>query len=85
MKNGTWLGRLKDDIMVQEPSTFTEAMAMITKLIKMDEDTRLWREDEKMPIKNDDRFKSVRPRPQHPFSRNLAGNIASRLRKEVEN
>ena len=41
MKNGTRLGRLKDDIMVQEPSTFTEAIAMATKLINMDKDRRL--------------------------------------------
>ena len=41
MKNGTWLERLKDDIMVQEPSTFTKAMAMAIKLIKMDENRRL--------------------------------------------
>ena len=63
MKNGTRLGRLKDDIMVQETSTFTEAMAMATKLIKMNEDRRLWREDDKMLIKNDDRSESRRPRP----------------------
>ena len=41
MKNGTRLGRIKDDIMVQEPSTFIEAMAMAKKLINMDEDRRL--------------------------------------------
>ena len=51
MKNGTWLGRLKDDIMVQEPSTFTEAMTMATKLIKMDEYRRLRRDDDKTPPK----------------------------------
>ena len=72
IKVGTQLGRLKDDIMVQEPSTFTEAMAMTTKLIKMDENRRLRREDEKMPIKNDDRSESGRLRPQHPFFRNSA-------------
>ena len=36
MKNGTRLGRLEDDIMVQEPSTFTKAMEMATGLIDMD-------------------------------------------------
>ena len=36
LKNGTWLGRLKDDILVYEPYTFTEAMVMATRLIKMD-------------------------------------------------
>ena len=85
MKNGTRLGRLKDDIMVQEPSTFTEAMSMVTKLIKMDEDIRLRHEDDKMPIKNDDRSESRRPRPQRPFFRSSAGSTASRFQKEVKN
>ena len=84
MKNGMRLGRLKDDIMVQEPSTFTEAMAMATKLIKMDEDRRLRREDDKMPIKNDDRSESRRPRLQRPFFRSSTGSIASGYQKEVE-
>ena len=41
LKNGTWLGRLKDNILVQEPSTFIESMAMATKLIKINEDRML--------------------------------------------
>ena len=41
LKNGTRLGRLKDDIMVYKPATFTKAMAMATRLIDMDEDRRL--------------------------------------------
>ena len=77
MKNGTRLGRLKDDIMVQEPSTFTEAMVMATKLIKMDEDRRLRREDDKTPIKNNDRSESRRFRPQCPFFRSSIGSTAS--------
>ena len=85
MKNGMWLERLKDDIMVQEPSTFTKAMAMATKLIKMDEYRRLRREDDKTPIKNDDRSESRRPRPQCPFFRNSAGSTTSEFWKEVEN
>ena len=85
MKNRTRLGRLKNDIMVQEPSTFTEAMAMATKLIKMDEDRRLQHEDDKTPIKNDDRSESRRPRLQRPFFRSSTGSITSRYRKEVEN
>ena len=85
LKNGTRLGRLKDDILVYKPSTFTEAMAMAIKLIKMDEDRRLWREDDKMPPKNDDRSKSRRPRPQRSFFRSLARSIAGGYRKEVEN
>ena len=55
MKNGTRLGKLKDKIMTKEPTTFSEMMAMATKLIKMDEDRRLRREDDKIPIKNEDR------------------------------
>ena len=85
LKNGTRLGRLKDDIMVYEPSTFTEAMAMATKLIKMNEDRRLWREDDKMLIKNDDRSESRRSRPQRPFFRSSTGSTASGYQKEVEN
>ena len=41
MKNGTRLGKLNDKIMTKEPTTFSEVMAMATKLIKMDEDRRL--------------------------------------------
>ena len=74
IKVGTQLGRLKDDIMVQEPSTFTEAMAMATKLIKMDEDRRLRREDDKT---SDDRSESRRPRPQCPFFRSSTGSTTS--------
>ena len=77
LKNGTRLGRLKDDILVYEPSTFTESMAMKTKLIKMDEDRRLQYDDEKMPSKNDDRSESRRPRPQRSFFRSSAGTTAS--------
>ena len=77
MKNGTRLGRLKDDIMVYEPSTFTEAMVMATKLIKMDEDRRLQCEDDKMPIKNDDKSESRRSKPQRPFFRSSTGSTAS--------
>ena len=60
-------------------------MAMAIKLIKMDEDRSLRREDEKMPIKNDDRAESRRSRPQRPFFRRLTGSTASGYRKEVEN
>ena len=38
MKNGTWLGELKDKIMTKEPTTFSEVMSMAVKLIKLDED-----------------------------------------------
>ena len=85
LKNKTRLGRLKDDILVQEPSTFTEAMAMATKLIKMDEDRSLRCDDDKTPPKNDDRYEFGRPRPQYSFFRSSTGSIASRFRKEVEN
>ena len=85
MKNGTRLGKLKDDIMIEEPSTFSEVMAMATKLIKMDEDRRLRREDDKTPIKNEDRSESRRSRPQRPFFKSSAGGQASGFRKEVKN
>ena len=50
-KNRTRLGKLKDKIMTKKPITFSEVMAMETKLIKMDEDRRLRREDDKTPLK----------------------------------
>ena len=56
LKNGTRLGRLKDDIMVFKPATFIEAMAMVTRLIDMDEDRRLRQDDDKAPSRNDDKF-----------------------------
>ena len=85
MNNGPRLGKLKDDIMIEEPSTFSEIMAMAIKLIKMDEDRRLRREYDKTPIKNEDRSESRRPRPQRPFFRSSAGGLASGFRKEVKN
>ena len=63
MKNGTWLGKLKDKIMTKEPTTFSEVMAMATKLIKMDEDRRLQCEDDKAPLKNKERSEPRRPKP----------------------
>ena len=50
MKNGTWLGKHKDDIMIEKPKTFSEVMVMATKLIEMDEDRRLQCKDDKMPF-----------------------------------
>ena len=85
MKNGTRLEKLKDDIMIKEPKTFSEVMTMATKLIKMDEDRRLRREDDKMPFKNKDRSETRRPRPQHPYFRSSAGSPTSGFRKEVKN
>ena len=82
LKNGTRLGRLKDDILVQEPSTFTEAMAMATKLIKMDEDRRLRLADDKTFIKNDDRSDSRRPRPQCPFVKKFGRKHSQRIPKK---
>ena len=58
---------------------------MATKLIKMDEDRRLWCKDDKIPIKNDDRSESRRPRPQRPFFRGSVSSTTSGYRKEVEN
>ena len=85
MANETWLGKLKDKIITKEPTTFSEVMAMTTKLIKMDEDRRLWCEDDKMPSKIKKRSEPRRPRPQHPYFRSPAGSPASRFRKEIEN
>ena len=55
MKNGMRLRKLKEKIMTKEPTTFSEMMAMATKLIKMDEDRRLRCEDDKAPLKNEER------------------------------
>ena len=80
MKNGMRLGKLKDDIMIEEPSTFSEVMAMATKLIKMDEDRRFRREDDKTPIKNEDRLESRRPRPT-PLLQKLGGRPNHQIQK----
>ena len=85
MKNRMQLGKLKDDIMIEEPSTFSEVMAMAIKLIKMDEGRRMWREDDKTPIKNEDRSESRKLRPQHPFFRSSVGGPVSGFKKEVKN
>ena len=85
LKNGTRLGRLKDDILVQEPSTFTEVMMMATKLIKMDEDRRLRYGDNKIPLKNEEKFEPRRPRPQRPYFRGSTGGSTSGFRKKIEN
>ena len=85
MKNGTWLEKLKNDIMIEKPKTFSEVMVMATKLIKMDKHRRLWRKDDKTPLKNEDRFESRRPRLQCPFFRSSTGSPASEFRKEVKN
>ena len=85
LKNRTRLGRLKDDIMVYKPATFTEAMAMATRLIKMDEDRRLRQNDDKAPSRNDDKFGFRRFRPQRPFLRGSAGGPTIGFKKEVDN
>ena len=71
--------------MVYKPVTFTEAMAMATRLIEMDEDRRLRQDDDKMPFRNDDKFGFRRSRPQCPFLRGSAGGPTFELRKEVNN
>ena len=81
MKNGMRLGKLKDKIMTKEPTTFFKVMAMVTKLIQMDEDRRLWCEDDKAPPKNEERFEPMRPIPQRPYFRGSAGSPASEFRK----
>ena len=85
IKNGKRLGKLKDKIMIKEPKNFSEVMVMAIKLIKMDEDRRLRREDDKIPIKNEDRSESKRFRPQRPFFRSSVGDPTSGFRKEVKN
>ena len=85
MKNGTQLGKLKDKIMTKEPTTFSEVTAMATKLIKMDEDRRLRRKDDKVPLKNEERSEPRRPRLQRPYFRGSVGSPSSKFRKDIEN
>ena len=85
MKNGTRLGKLKDKIMTKEPTTFSEVMARTTKLIKLDEGRRLRREDDKVPLKKEERSEPKRSRPQRPYFRGSAGSPTSGFRKEIEN
>ena len=46
IKNETRLGKLNDKIMTKEPSTLFEVMTMVIKLIKLDEDRRMRRDDD---------------------------------------
>ena len=85
LKNGTRLGRLKDDIMVYKPTTFIEAMAMAIRLIEMDEDRRLRQDNNKTPFRNDDKFRFRRSRPQRLFPKGSAGGPTVEFRKEVDN
>ena len=80
MKNGIRFGKLKEKILTKEPATFFEVMAMTTKLIKLDEDRRTRRYDDKIPFKRDERSEHRRPRVQRPYLRGPTGN----LQKEVE-
>ena len=84
LKNETCLGMLRDKINIKEPTTFSKAMAMATKLIKMDEDRRLRPYDDKATSKREERFKPRRTRPQHSYSRGPITGHASSFRKEVE-
>ena len=85
IKNGTRLGKLKEDIMIEKPKTFSEVMAMVTKLIEMDEDRRLRYEDDKTPFQNNDRPESRRSKPQCLFPRGSVGGPTVEFRKEVDN
>ena len=85
MKNGTRLRKLKDKIMTKEHITFFEVMAMATKLIQLDEDRKVRREDDKTPLKKKERAKPRRPRPQRPYFSGSAGGPTSGFRKEIEN
>ena len=85
LKNRTRLGRLKDDIMVKKPVTFTKAMALATRLIDMDEDRRVRQDDDRTPARNNDKFGFGRSRPQRPFLGGSAGRQNAGFRKEVDN
>ena len=85
MKNGIRLGKLKDKIMTKEPTTFSEVMSMAMKLIKLDEDRRLRRDDDRTPFKKEERSEPRRPRPQRPYFRGSVGGPTSGFRKEIEN
>ena len=85
LKNETHLGRLKDEIMIKKPATFTKAMALATRLIDMDEDRRVRQADDKTSAKNNDKFGFGRSRPQYSFLRGLTGSQSARFRKEVDN
>ena len=85
LKNGTRLGRLKDDIMVKKPDTFTKAMALATRLIDMDEDRRVRQEDDRTPARVNDKIGFGRSRPPRPFLGGPTGRQSTRFRKEVDN
>ena len=68
-----------------KPATFTEAMAMATRLIDMDEDRRLRQDDDKMPSRNDDKFGFRRSWPQRNFLRDSVGGPTVEFRKEIDN
>ena len=80
MKNGTRLGKLKDKIMTKEPTTFSKVMAMAMKLIKLDEDTWMHRDDDRVPFKRDERSEYMRSSVQFPY---LRGSVGS-FKKEVK-
>ena len=84
MKNGTRLGKLKDKIMTKEPTTFFEVISMAMKLIKLDEDKRLRRDDDRTPFKKEERSEPRRPRPQCPYFRGSTGSLASELKKTLK-
>ena len=56
LKNETQFRKLKDKILTTDPCTFFKVMSMATKLIKIDNDRRLYRDDEKPPYKKNERI-----------------------------
>ena len=60
-------------------------MEIATKLIKLDQDRRLRYEDDKAPLKKEERSELMRPRPQRPYFRGSAGGPTSGFIKEIEN
>ena len=55
MKNGTKPEKLKDKLMTKEPRTFSEVITIAMKLIKLDKDRRIRRDNDKIPFKKDKR------------------------------
>ena len=78
------MGRLKNDIMIKKLATFTKAMALVTRLIDMDEDRMVRQDDDKTSAKNNDKFKFRRSRPQRSFLRGSTGSQSAGFRKEID-
>ena len=69
--------------MVKKP--FTKAMALATRLIDMDEDRRVRKDDDRTPTRVNDKIGFGRSRPPRPFLGGPAGRQSAEFRKEVDN